>query len=59
MSSCKGCQYKDCPYTRYINRCPCPLCIVKTMCDSPCQPFLDFRREHEQMHRKQLQETWI
>jgi len=57
--SCKCCQYTDCPWKAYVKRCPCPKCLVKVVCESPCDDFIDFRRYNENQHRLQLLETWI
>ena len=54
--SCNGCTYKDCPWTRYKRKCPCPLCLVKVTCNTPCEDYDKFRDKYEQEHRRQLWE---
>lgn len=35
----------DCPYIRvnkYMDLCPCSLCMVKSMCNEPCKDYINF-----------------
>ncbi len=45
MKHCKGCyrQYKFfCIYARYIEDCPCGICLIKGVCQVGCDEFMDF-----------------
>jgi hypothetical protein len=57
FTHCTGCHsYSSKPGSACIlikhnqkGKCPCTLCIVKTMCDDACQSFIQF----ENLYRKQ------
>lgn len=52
MENCKGChsmdgchEYRNMSreltdhYDKRIDKCPCPTCIIKMICDEPCEPY--------------------
>lgn len=51
MDNCKGCRSNHiynkggCNWREYNQNgdCPCVLCIVKSMCNDPCDPYDDWQ----------------
>jgi len=55
MDYCDGCldYQNNCPVKRNnrIGNCPCTECIVKMICDNPCDLFKDYHDRFE-FHKK-------
>ena len=46
-TNCKGCASiydgrKRCLFEGYTDKCPCVRCVIKMMCDKPCDNFSNF-----------------
>ena len=51
---CRGCYsifwIEYCPYIKHNSdgKCPCSKCVVKVMCDQPCDKYENFKDYHEE-----------
>ncbi len=41
---------EDCIYIENVSFCPCTECLIKTMCDTPCDNFLEERLRQDETY---------
>ncbi len=48
---CHGCYLNNidselCPFTNkdFSSNCPCQTCVIKCICDKPCDPFFEYSK---------------